>query len=90
MDCNIQFRASISRNNSNPPSEEIFSAEKLISIGFLQTGERVKREEEKFSVSEMRSVLGLFVSLLMEKFVCCLVASKIVNINELTNFSCFL
>ena len=69
MDCNIPFLASISRNNSNPPSEEIFSAEKLISIGFLQTGERLKRVEEKFSVSEMGLVLGLFVFLLMERFV---------------------
>jgi hypothetical protein len=77
-------------DNSNPPSEEIFSAEKLISIGFLQTGARVKRVEEKFPVSEMRSVYGLFVSLLMEKFVCCLVASKIMNINEITNFFFFL
>ena len=65
----MPFLAPISRNNSNPPSEEIFSAEKLISIGFLQTGDRVKRGEEKFSESEMRSVLGLFVSLLMERFV---------------------
>jgi hypothetical protein len=69
MDCNIPLRASISRNNSNPPSEEIFSAEKPISIGFLQTGERLKRVEEKFSVAEMGLVLGLFVSLLKERFV---------------------
>jgi hypothetical protein len=90
MDCNMLFRASISRNNNNPPSEDIFSAEKLISIGFLQTEERLKRVEEIFSVSEMGLVLGLFVSLLMEKFVFCFAASKIVNINEITNFSYFL
>jgi hypothetical protein len=42
------FPAFISHKNSNPPSEEIFSAEKLISIGFLQTGERVKKAEEIF------------------------------------------
>ena len=63
------FWDSISRNNSKPPSEEIFSAEKLISIGFLQTEERVKRVDEKFPESEMQLVLGLFVSLLMERFV---------------------
>jgi hypothetical protein len=69
MDCNMLFWDSISRNNSKPPSEEIFSAEKLISIGFLQTEERVKRVDEKFPESEMQLVLGLFVSLLMERFV---------------------
>ena len=65
----MPLRASISRNNSNPPSEEIFSAEKLISIGFLQTGARLKRVEKEFSVAEMGLVFGLFVSLLMERFV---------------------
>jgi hypothetical protein len=69
MDCNMPFWASISRNNSKPPSEEIFSAEKLISIGFLQTEVRGKMVDEKFSESEMQLVLGLFVSLLMERFV---------------------
>ena len=59
----------------------------LISIGFLQSGVRVKRGIEKFSESEMRSVLRLFVSLLMEKFAFCFVVSKIMNINEITNFS---
>jgi len=90
MDFNIPFRASISRNNNNPPSEEIFSAENLISIGLLQTRERLKRVEEKLLISEMGLVLELFVSLLMERFVFCLAASKIVNINDITNFSFFL
>jgi hypothetical protein len=71
------------------PSEEIFSAEKLISIDFLQTGVRVKRVEEKLSVEEMGLVSRLFVFLLMEKLVICLAASKIMNINEITNFSYF-
>jgi hypothetical protein len=86
----MPLRCSVSRNNNNPPSEEIFSAEKLISIGFLQTEERSKRVEKEFSVVEMGLVPGLFVSLLMEKFVFCLTASKIVNINDITNFSSFL
>jgi hypothetical protein len=86
----MPFRDSVSRNSNNPPSDEIFSAEKLISIGFLQTEERSKREEKEFFVAEMGLVLGLFISLLMERFVFCLAASKIVNINEITNFSFFL
>jgi hypothetical protein len=86
----MPFRDSVSRNSNNPPSDEIFSAEKLISIGFLQTEERSKREEKEFFVAEMGLVLGLFISLLMERFVFYLAASKIVNINEITNFSSFL
>jgi len=86
MDYNIPFLASISRNNSNPPSEEIFSAEKLISIGFLQTGERLKKN---FPYQKWNRYWG-FLYLYSWKGFFCFAASKIVNINELTNFSYFL
>jgi hypothetical protein len=72
-----------------PPPEEIFSAEKLISIGFLKTGERVKRVEEIFFESGMRSVMRFLYLYSWNSFFC-LVASKIMNINKITNLSSIL
>jgi len=88
MDCKMPFRDSVSRNSNHPLSEEIFSAEKLISIGFLQTEERLKREEKNFYRRNGVGV-GAFYIFTHGKFFFCLVASKILNINGIINFSFF-